>query len=519
MTAREQNVAEDAGQQWGDEADVVVVGFGGAGAVTAIKAHDAGAEVLILEKQSPERHTPSTMMCAGGSQVADDPAAAAAYFQAVAFGIGLPEGYGDPPHVYPTYPGEYAAEITRAWSEGITGTGEFLKSLGEVEIQQKIPSVSFPGFPGVEHCGTLEVVGGGVALYALLEKAVKERGIRVFWETPGERLITDSRGQVTGVAAQQGGRTVRIKARRAVVLTTGGFQCDEELKAAFLPGWGWSFMGNPGNTGDGLRMAMGVGAALGHMHHCAARLIAGGDIVKDIGTGFMCPIDSPGRLLVDNYGKRYCNEYLMAQDPVRYHFYKKVVIYDTEKFEFPRIPSWFIFDEQVRQKGPVVYTFYGAHNVGIHRWSGDNRAEMERGWILQGATIEELAQRIAEHRDNKARMSAETLAATIARFNGFTDGGKDEDYDRPAKSLGALRTPPYYAIAEYPGGPNTEGGPIKNARSQVISIFGQPIPRLYAAGEIASAWSFLYQVGGNIAECIISGQAAGKNAAAESPWA
>lgn len=84
--------------------------------------------------------------------------------------------------------------------------------------------------------------------------------------------------------------------------------------------------------------------------------------------------------------------------------------------------------------------------------------------------------------------------------------------------LGLLATPPYYAIAEYPGGPNTEGGLVKNARSQVVDVFGKPIPRLYAAGEIASAWSFLYQAGDNLAECVICGRAAGKNAAMERPW-
>ena len=82
-----------------------------------------------------------------------------------------------------------------------------------------------------------------------------------------------------------------------------------------------------------------------------------------------------------------------------------------------------------------------------------------------------------------------------------------------------MDTPPYYAIAMYPGGPNTEGGLVKNAKSQVLNVYGKVIPRLYAAGEIASSWSFLYQIGGNIAECIINGRAAGKNAAAEILWA
>lgn len=194
-----------------------------------------------------------------------------------------------------------------------------------------------------------------------------------------------------------------------------------------------------------------------------------------------------------------------------------MTVHDTSKFEYSRIPSWFIFDEQARQKGPIALTFYGAHAVGIYRWSQDNSAEIEKGWILKGDSIEDLACKIAAHHHNRGRMDVATLANTIARFNESSEKGEDPDFGRPPESLGALKTPPFYAIAEYPGGPNTEGGPIKNAKSQVIGVSGKPIPGLYAAGEVASFWSFLYQVGGNIAECIISGRAAGKNAAMETP--
>jgi succinate dehydrogenase/fumarate reductase flavoprotein subunit len=398
-------------------------------------------------------------------------------------------------------------------------TGDFLRSLGDVRLQYNIPNPAFPKFPGSQDYGTLSVEGRGIALFDHLRQAVNDRGIKVLWERPARKLIVNSQGEVVGVVAQHDEKYITVKARKAVVLSTGGFACDEELKKAFLPGWGWAFIGNPGNTGDGLRMAMGVGAALGHMYQAAARVTAGGVIVDEIGTGFNCRIGEPGRILVDNYGKRYTNELLSARDPERYYFYKQVVKYDTSKLEYTRIPSWLIFDEQVRQKGPIVLTFYGAHAVGIYKWSDDNSAEIERGWIIKGDTVEELARKIAKQSDNKDRMDAATLANTIARFNEFCSTGEDSDFQRSRESLGALKTPPYYAIAEYPGGPNTEGGPIKNAKCQVIDVFGKPIPRLYAAGEVASAWSFLYQAGGNIAECIIDGHAAGQNAAQETPWA
>lgn len=504
--------------QWDEEADVVVVGFGGAGAVAAITAKDAGADVLILEKQLPDKHTPNTLMCAGACQVANDIQKAAIYFKSVAFGLGLPDSCGDPPHIYPTYPKQFVEEVTQAWAEGVVHTREFLESLGEVNLKDTIFGASFHQFNGMQNCGIFEVKGRGIELFNHLAKAVHNRGIRVLWENPGKSLITGGQGEIVGVIAQRGDKTINIKARKAIVLANGGFECDEELKEAFLPGWGWSFIGNPDNTGDGLRMAMEVGAALGHMHHNAARIVAGGAIVKDIGTAFNCPISEAGKLLVDNYGLRYANEELAAKDPDRYHFYKRLTVFDTSKFEFPRIPSWFIFDERARLKGPVIITFYGAHAVGIHKWSQDNSVEIKKGWILKGDSIEDLAHRIAVHRDNKGRMSATNLSNTIARFNEYSGKGEDLEFGRSRETLGELNRPPYYAIAEYPGGPNTEGGPIKNAKCQIINVFGKPVPRLYAAGEVASVWSFLYQVGGNIAECIIHGRIAGKNAAAEKPW-
>jgi hypothetical protein len=505
--------------KWDMEADVVIVGFGGAGAVTAMAAKDAGAEVLILEKQAQAKHTSNTQMCGGLCHQASDPIEAAKYFKAVAFGMGLPKGIGDPPSTYPHYPKELVEDIAKAWGEGVTKTMDFLKSIGPVEFTNvTMPGPAFPSFPGANKYGTFSVVGGGVALFKLLEKGVSDRKIKVVWETPGETLITNDKGEVIGVVARQGSKDINVKARRAVVLTAGGFEYDYELRSEFLPGWGWAFMGNPDNTGDGLRMAMGVGALLGHMYHTAARVVPGGPIVKEVGTGIMCRVSGKGMLLVDNYGERYINEEFTGKDPERYQFYNRAIVYDISKLEYPRIPSWFILDEKARKAGPLATLSYGAHAVGLYKWSQDNSEEIKRGWLIKADTIEELAKKIAANPDNNGRMDAKVLADTIAKFNKYSVEGKDPEQNRDPKTLGALETPPFYAMADYPGGPNKEGGPIRNAKSQVISVTGKPIARLYSGGELGSLFSFAYQGGGNIAECIIFGLIAGKNAAAEKPW-
>ena len=85
--------------------------------------------------------------------------------------------------------------------------------------------------------------------------------------------------------------------------------------------------------------------------------------------------------------------------------------------------------------------------------------------------------------------------------------------------MGPVDTPPFYAMKMYPGGPNTKGGIDANAKRQALDWNAEPIPRLYTAGEISSVFKFTYQSGGNVTECMVCGRLAGKNAAAEEPWA
>jgi succinate dehydrogenase/fumarate reductase flavoprotein subunit len=110
---------------------------------------------------------------------------------------------------------------------------------------------------------------------------------------------------------------------------------------------------------------------------------------------------------------------------------------------------------------------------------------------------------------------AEALRGTVERFNGFCAAGEDEDFHRGSDSLGPVQKPPFYALPLFPGGPNTKGGLKANEKRQVVDWSGNVIPRLYAAGEIASAFKYVYQSGGNVAECIVFGRVAGLNAAKE----
>ena len=197
--------------RWDYEADVVVCGYGGAGAVAAIVAHDSGSRVLVLEKQAAEKHTPNTRMSAGGSLVSNNVEDAARYFKAVAFGAGLPSGYGDPPRAYPKYQECLTEEVARNFAEGLVETSRFLRSLGATDLEEKIPRPGFPSFPGAKSCGSfrfrLHKDFRGRAFFEVLTKAVSDRDIFVLWETPARRLMINPQGRVIGVKAQSGRRT------------------------------------------------------------------------------------------------------------------------------------------------------------------------------------------------------------------------------------------------------------------------------------------------------------------------
>jgi 3-oxosteroid 1-dehydrogenase len=115
-------------------------------------------------------------------------------------------------------------------------------------------------------------------------------------------------------------------------------------------------------------------------------------------------------------------------------------------------------------------------------------------------------------------MYPSVLDKTIKKYNRFCRKGEDTDFHRPPWSLTPIENPPYYAVKLWPGGPNTQGGPRRNKKAQVMRPDNTPVPRLYAAGELGSVWGMLYQGGGNIAECIAFGRIAGTNAAAERAW-
>jgi succinate dehydrogenase/fumarate reductase flavoprotein subunit len=209
-----------------------------------------------------------------------------------------------------------------------------------------------------------------------------------------------------------------------------------------------------------------------------------------------------GYIIVDQNGRRFCNETGLEH----YSMWMAVTKFDMEALRYSRIPSYLIFDERTRQNGPITSVGHGA-NRG-YEWSSNNQIEIDRGWIVKGNDALDLAQKLPMR-------EAGQLSATLAVYQEACRRGRDEEFGRASQTLIELQGD-LYGLPLWPCLLNTQGGPKRNSRGQILNAWGKPIKRLYSAGELGSIWGFLYQSGGNLGECLGLGRMAGTNAAAES---
>jgi len=378
-------------------------------------------------------------------------------------------------------------------------------------------------------------IKGGTRLFKVLEDNVAALGVRVVMEAPAERLLAGADGAVTGLAARIGGRTRRIRARRAVILACGGFEDDAEMKRQYLQAMPVLTGSFRGNTGDGIRMAQAVGADLWHMwHYHGPYGLKHPDPAFPFGFYMKAlPMWTPGRpgqvsdlgvtdaqgrpmsqktvpkmawIVVDQAARRFMDEYppYPGDTGVRPFDW-----YDSKAQRFPRIPAYVVFDEDGRRMYPIARSIQNDRDFR-YAWSPDNLKEVENGILERAGSLGELAAKMG--------VDAAALEATVARWNAMVEAGRDDDFGRLPETMVPVRTPPFYFGRAYPIVINTQGGPVHDAAQRVLNPFGEPIPRLYAAGELGSVFGHLYLGGGNLAECVVGGWTAGRNAAALAPW-
>ena len=491
---------------WDKTVDVAVIGYGLAGAVSAITAHDKGVKVLVLEKQPFDTHCSSSSLSSGRFMNSADIKGTAEYFQSL-YQVDEDIDWTDRDCIRVL--AEYCAQ-NNVWLSNLGGKSKFL-----------CKTADYPQLPGADSIELREYHGKGLHMMKFMYQQVKKRQIEVRYQTPAERLYTDENGRVIGVKAtdttNDNQRLINIKVLKGVILCTGGFEANEDMKLQFLKVYPAYFTGGAANTGDGIKMAQEVGADLWHMTCVSARLVAKFDDFpiaftinfggknwsrnRLLGTKKRAAV---GFIIVDKHGRRYTNENFNGHS-----LFYELTNFDSHRLEYPKVPSYFIFDQKRMDFGSlaVMNGINGPHR--IYKWSSDNITELDKGWIVRGNTVAELADNIG--------VDASILDETVHKWNACCVEGKDAEFGRPFLDLVSLNTPPYYSVKLFPGGPNTQGGPRRNSRAQVMTPFGDPIPGLYAAGECGSVFGMLYPVtGGNLAECIAFGRIAAEKVVEES---
>ncbi|MBI4192656.1 MAG: FAD-dependent oxidoreductase [Betaproteobacteria bacterium] len=490
-------------EKWAKEADVVVVGYGAAGAATAITAHDAGARVLILEK-APKGEEGGNSRVAGQGWCTVAPVnTAITYFNALCGAYTVEQG------------------IVRAWAEEMGRNTDWVKSLGgnAVEIGKGPEGAEFPDLPGAE-CVRMYTIDGSLGyerLWKVLKASVDKRRIEVLYATQGKELIQDSQTkEIIGVRTEGKGAPFSLKARRAVVLTCGGFESNQEMIRDFLPNLVCCYpVGTPYNTGDGIKMAMAVGADLWHMNNISGPWyylkVPEFPSVMELVPQHQRKEIPGGMIIVAADGKRFKSE----KHDVTYG--KHNVTHGKIKVAGQWIqapapyPMFMIIDHTLFSAGPLHDNnlYHGWNSLlKVYNWSEDNSAELAKGWIKKAATIAGLARKIG--------LNPTAVEDTINKWNAYCSAGNDAEFGR-TKMLSPIKDGPFYAIEISPAFSSTQGGPRRNARSQIVRPDGSSIPRLYSAGELGSIHSYLYQGGGNLGECMAFGRISGRNAAAEKP--
>jgi succinate dehydrogenase/fumarate reductase flavoprotein subunit len=379
--------------------------------------------------------------------------------------------------------------------------------------------VDVPGFDAKQHYPWANGAPGGPKLYKIVHDHLAKRGIEIRLATPARRLVADpATREVRGVRIAANGAERTIEARRGVVLASGGFEGNADMKAQFLEGKPVLNAAARTNTGDGIRMAQDLGAALWHMWHIHG---AYGFRHTDLAYPYAIRLKRfpdwfPGEqhrarvkmawILLDQDGRRFMSEY---QPYTQDTGVRPLQHYDPVRQRFPRNPAFMICDEAGRKMYPLGKAT--SNDKGIrYDWSEDNLREVELGILTRADTLEGLAIRLD--------LEPEAVVASVSRWNEQCGSRRDGDFGRPGGTLTPIRTPPFYGAPVWATLSNTQGGPVHDAESRIIDVWGKPIPRLYAAGELGSSFGHLYLSGGNIAECFVTGRIAGRNAAALAAW-
>ena len=313
---------------------------------------------------------------------------------------------------------------------------------------------------------------GGRALVARMRMVLKDAGVPLWLQTSMTDLITDAQGAVIGAVVEKEGKVLRIGARKGVLLATGGFDHNNEMRAQYLPENGVEniSMGARENVGDGILVGQKLGAAV--------------DLMDDAWwmpsvkhpMGAVIPLVSersiPPSVIVNKDGKRFTNESA------------PYVNFVHDQLAGGHVPAYFIMDSKARSRYPFAQVLPGApFPQGFY----------DEGIVHKANSLSELAEKIG--------VPAQNLLETVDRFNGYARTGKDEEFGRGDSAYDqyygdpTMKNPaldeivkgPFYAVRIEAGDLGTKGGLMTDAEARVLREDGSVIDGLYAAGNTAAS--------------------------------
>jgi succinate dehydrogenase/fumarate reductase flavoprotein subunit len=319
----------------------------------------------------------------------------------------------------------------------------------------------------------------GNAMMGRFLRSAIDAGITLWSESPCQRLIFED-GRVVGMVVTHEGKDVEVRARRGVVLATGGFSANAEMRKEYLPSTDQNMtIVSPGNTGDGLSMALTSGAVMDQPNlrnaiWAVVSLLKNGDGSVTKAPHFFLDLPKPGCIAVNREGKRFGDEANLEL---------AVAMLETNS-----IPAYLICDAPFIKKNGFGQVWPGGLRLG---------EMLRRGYVIKGRTISELA--------TKLGIDADGLVATVARNNEFAKTGKDLDFHRgdsdldrsfgdptqkPNPTLGPIGTAPFYAIEIWPADNSSLAGIRVDGKARALDANDKPIPGLYVCGlDMKSLWA------------------------------
>ena len=484
------------------DADVVVVGAGGAGMTAAITAAAEGKSVVILESQSMVGG--NSVRATGGMN-----AGKTVYQDENEFGESAgvektlktaAEKYADNETI--TALAKTVSEQWAAYQANPTGYFDSVelmeldtmiggKGINDPELVETLCANSADAIDWLdEHGITLHNVssfGGasvkrihrpvnaegktvsvGSYMIPLLQENCEKAGVKMMLDTTATEILTDANGAAVGVKATgASGETVTVNAK-AVVLATGGFGANLDMVVKYKPELkGFMTTNAPGIQGQGIEMAQAIGAATVDMDQIQIHPTVEANTAALITEG----LRGDGAILINEEGQRFIDE-VGTRDVV-----SAAEIAQTGSY------SWLVVDQAMADASSVIQGY------------------IKKGYTVTGATYEELGKAMG--------VDAAAFAETMEKWNGYVEAKNDPDFGRTSIA-NPLNTAPYYAVKVTAGVHHTMGGLKINANTEVLNEKGEVIPGLFAAGEVTGGVHGANRLGGNaVADFTVFGRIAG----------